>query len=102
MLADLRIPGRECGGRSVCRFKDSGKGGAVFADLRILGRRCGGGGVGGFMDSRWFVYGFVWIMHGKCMDDYRVYAWMSMDDTGGGEMKGEGGAGGLSLFTLCC
>ena len=38
VFADLRIPGGECGGRSVCRFKDSGTGGSVFADLRIPGR----------------------------------------------------------------
>ena len=43
MFADLRIPGRGCGGRSVCRFKDSGTEGSVFADLRIPGRGFGGG-----------------------------------------------------------
>ena len=79
VFADLRIPGgecgwrsvcrfkdsgtgrwgdqcRECGGRSVCRFKDSGTGGTVFADLRIPGRGYGGGSVCRFKDSgtgRW-------------------------------------------------
>ena len=66
MFADLRIPSgecggrsvcrfkdsgtgrwgdqcRECGGRSVCRFKDSGTGGTRFADLRIPGRGYWGG-----------------------------------------------------------
>ena len=43
MFADSRIPSGECGGRSVCRFKDSGAGGSVFADLWILGRGCGRG-----------------------------------------------------------
>ena len=38
VLANLRNPAGECGGRSVCRFKDSGTGGSVFADLRIPGR----------------------------------------------------------------